>query len=304
MRVTNAMYYKNWLMNLERTNERMQRNEMMTSSGKKILYLDDDPTGLSQVISIKEQITKQEEYLRAIDDGMGWLNTTESVLATVSDSLAKAQELAMEGANGTLSQNEDEDLAHHIDMIIDDIISFANSKYGGKYIFSGKKTVFNKDDEPHMKPFEKSANGVDYYGTNKVDGSINREISDGNSVEINYAGDELFVDSKVFGSLFDLKDTLNSGDQDAIATAIEPVKNAFEEIVSFRARLGYKINNLEVAQEQHEMQKLNLESILGDLEGADIAESITNLKKEETAYQAALMIGSQMMQMSLLDFLR
>lgn len=307
MRVTNAMYYNNWLKNLERTSESMQRNEMMTSSGKKILHLDDDPTGLSQVISIKEQITKQEEYLRAIDDGMGWLNTTESVLASVSDVLAKAQELAMEGANGTVSENENKELAQHIDMMIEDVISMANSQYGGKYLFSGQQTKqkpFELIDKTQLVNDTDSLTlgaGLNYRGDDK---SVLREINSGNTMEINYTGEEVFVKSNVIGSLAKLKEAFESGDNTEISEAIVPVKKAFEDVVSFRARLGYKINNLETAKEQHEMQQFNLESILGDLEGADIAESITNLKKQETAYQAALMIGSQMMQMSLLDFLR
>lgn len=296
MRVTNAMYTKNWLKNLERTTERMQRNEMMVSSGKSLLNLHDNPTGLSQSISIKEQITKQEEYLRAIDDGTAWLNTTEAALASVSDLLAEAQELAQVGANGPVSRNEIKDLAQHMDLIIDQMVDLANSKHADKYLFSGQQTK--------ITPFERdgvSPDGVKYNGDTN---SISREIHADSNIDINISGEEAFQTSKVFESLATLKKAFDSGDQKAIADAIAPIEEAFENAVSLRATVGYKMNRLQSVSEQHEMQKFHLESILGDIEGADIAETITNLKKEETAYQAALMVGSNMMQMSLLDFLR
>lgn len=293
MRVTDAMYSKKWLTNLQRTAERLQSDEVRVASSKSIINLSDNPIGISKIIGLKEQITKQEDYITAVDDSINWLKTSENVLGTVTNLVMKAREIGEVGANGTVVQGDGLNMAGQIDQIIAQVIDLANTQYNGKYIFSGEKT--------QTKPFAASGS-FDYSGD---ENSLVREIHAGSTMAISSSGEEIFLESDVLDSLQELRNALASNNAEGVReSAIPRVNEAFNNILAQRVNYGQKINRLESTKDQHEMQNINFKNILGELEEGEITETINNLKKEESAYQAALMVGSRMMQTSLLDFLK
>jgi len=296
MRVTDDMRLHNWMKNLQSTSKKLEKAEQAISSGKSLLKPSDNPSGVSQVIRIKEQIHKLDKYIETADDGLGWLKTTEVTLAALTETLSEARETALEGASAAVSENQRQELGKYIGEIIDYVVSLGNTEYGGRYLFAGEET--------EIKPFQLNGEktGVEPYAGGM--GSVNRQIMRDDIIAVNYSGQETFVDSKVFSSLFDLKQGLDTNNLDLVNSASSDLDDALKSVISQRALMGSKINRFTDIKEQHTMQRDHFDGLVGEIEEGNLAEMIATLKKEQTAYEAALAVGARINSISLLDFLR
>ena len=79
---------------------------------------------------------------------------------------------------------------------------------------------------------------------------------------------------------------------------------AIDKNVTTRAEIGAKMNRLDLTQSRLEDQEINLRSLKSENEDVDIAETIMELRMQESVYQASLASGARVMQPTLLDFLR
>ncbi|MGI6065980.1 MAG: flagellar hook-associated protein FlgL [Bacillota bacterium] len=296
MRVTNAMQMENWLHTLGRTSSRLERAQVTLASGQSLQRPSDDPTGISRSIILQDQIGSLKRSFQSIDDGLAWLKTADTVLGNVTNTLNQAYETALLGANGTITDEQRLDLVGQVDQMIEQVVEMANAQYAGNYIFSGEKVK--------VKPFDldSAKTGINPYAGGE--GSIFRQVADENLISINYSGQEVFVDTKVFDALLHLKETLAGDDQEGIQQAAHEVQEAFKQIVEIRGVVGSRISRLEETKDLYHEQKAHLENRLGEITEGSLPEMIAALKREETAYQAALLVGARINSISLLDYLR
>lgn len=297
MRVTNYAHMQNWLKSQNKVLERLTRAEMSVSSEKVLQVPSDNPAGMSRVINLNQQVRKQNNYITAIQDGLGWLKMGELSLDSVTEALSDAKELALIAVNGTITSQESLSLMiSQADELIEFVVSLTNTTYGGEYIFSG--------DTTNVLPFKLNGagTGVEPYAGGA--GSLKRQIQEDQSVSVTFRGDELFEDSGVFDSLFKLKEGLASGDTATLQEAIAELDNSFTKVVEFQGSMGIRINQFESMEEMHTDQIDYLETLITNIEDVDIVQAITDLKSEQVAYQAVLAVGAQISNISLLDYLR
>ncbi|ATW25693.1 flagellar hook-associated protein FlgL [Candidatus Formimonas warabiya] len=297
MRVTNYAHMQNWLKSQRKVLERLNRAELSVMSEKALQVPSDNPAGMSRVINLNQQVRKQNNFNTAIQDGLGWLKMEELTMDSVSDALADAKELALTAVNGTITSQESYSLMIiQADELIEYVVSLANTTYGGQYIFSG--------DTTDIMPFKLNSGGTavePYAGGN---GALKRQIQEDQSVAVTYRGDELFEDSGVFASLFKLKEGLATQNTDLLQEAIGDLDNSFTKAVEFQGSMGIRINQFESMEEMHTDQIDYLETLITSIEDVDIVQAITDLKSEQTTYAAVLAVGAQIMNVSLLDYLK
>jgi flagellar hook-associated protein 3 FlgL len=118
----------------------------------------------------KSTIVEAEEYLKKISEARSFMNTTDSALANVTDILHRANELTIQGANGTSSESAREAIAAEVGQLKDQIGVIANTTFGSKYIFAGTNVT-----EAPMQ------DGV-WTGNDKA---MNLEIGAGTTVKVN-----------------------------------------------------------------------------------------------------------------------
>jgi flagellar hook-associated protein 3 FlgL len=260
------------------------------SSGKSITKPSDDPVGIQNALRFKSSVAMVEQWQSNASEALSYMNTADSVLGQLTSLLQRAQELGLQGANGTNSENGRKAIVEEIGQIKDQIRSLANTKVGNKYIFSGTDT----DTEPIA---------VDY----SFQGNTDPVLFDiGNNVQINVMvnGQELFIDSNIFNNLDELETQLSNGDAAQISAAAEGVGQNVARVTAIRANLGARVNRLEAVQSQLESMYLNLKKNLSEIEDANMAKTITDFTNQQNLYQAALAVGSRILQPSLIDFMR
>src|SRR6185295_17289455 len=109
----------------------------------------------------------------------------------------------------------------------------------------------------------------------------------------------------LFNHLIGLRDALLAGDQTAISGTLKTQLAADEENFLIHVGInGALQSQLETAQKLAAHNQDSIESSVSKEADVDLAQTLVELSQTQTAYQAALQSGSQILSQTLLDYLR
>jgi len=289
MRVANRYIFESVKYNLGNISEELSKVNEIATTGKKINNLSDDPMGLTQSLTIQSDLAGIEQMGRNIDFGNSWLNASESALTSVETILSDTKALCVQMANGTIGADQRSVAAETVQNNLEEIVSLANTNVAGNYIFSGTKT--------DTVPFDQTTGA--YYGDSNA---FAIKISKNSTIEIGSAGDAVF--GTLFSTLTDLKDALQNNNVDGIQEAMDNLDGHFDDIKTKVSDVGSKMNRMEIKNKIYQDLNLTNTERLSNIEDADIAEAVMNVKAAELTYQAALASSSKVMTLSLVDYLK
>ncbi len=289
MRVTNQMLADRVLADLNATNTRRMKIHQQMSSGRRLEVPSDDPVKVVDALRYRSNLVETEQYLANVSEARTWLDTTDSALNNITALVQRARELAVQGAVGALPQSALDALAEEVRNLRDEVINVGNASHGGRYLFSGTKTLTPAFD----------AAGV-YQGDT---GQISREVGPGVSVGINVRGD--LAIKPAIDALSQLAADLAAGNTNAVGGAdLGQLDAAIDTLFKYRAEVGAKFNRLELAENRLQDLSVSLNRLQSDVEDTDLAEAGVRLAEMESAYRVALSAAGRIVQPTLLDFLR
>jgi len=111
------------------------------------------------------------------------------------------------------------------------------------------------------------------------------------------------VDS-VFTHLIALRDSLVNNDSRGITFAGDGLEGDISSLSRIRADVGVRSQRVEQQQQRSAELKISEQVFLSNLRDADLTEVITKFSQLRQQLEATLLVGSQSLQLSLLDFLR
>lgn len=322
MRITNNTMNRTFMRNLNKNLNNMDKYWNQLSSGKEVSKPSDNPLLVSKIMDLSNNILQNKQYNRNISESIGWTKTQDGALDGANSTLNRIRDLIIYASSGTQSETSLKSIADEVQQKIAELADTFNTNFDGRYIFSGQKTL--------TKPFE-LADGSDpnvpkgaliYHGDNPTgdgaDENLIREITKGVTIELITSGNKIMggtadydggVDENHLGKLLNnILDALNTGTDDAI----KDPNNAFlgkldkhiDNILQLRSQIGAINNRLETSEERNKAENLNLNTLLSEREDIDIAEKYMEYSMMKTVYHASLSIGAQLLQPSLLDYLR
>jgi flagellar hook-associated protein 3 FlgL len=208
--------------------------------------------------------------------------------------LNRAISLGVQGATGTLSNDNRQAIAEEVGKLRDQLLSLANVSYEGRYIFSGTAQV---------QPFVSDATApsrVRYCGNSGVNTVA---VGNGYEVQVNVPGDQFFAKagSDVFQAVRDLIGALQT--DTGIDTAVASVRKAFDYLTGQRVFYGNSINQLRAQQTYLAGEKLQLVQQEDTIAGADTAAVVSQLAASQTARTAALAATGKLSESSLFDYI-
>ncbi len=297
MRVTMNSLYDRINTDLSRLVENQAKTNAAISSGKIYRRPSDAPVELTHALEYRSELSDTNQYERNIVFGQGWVQATETTIRQIHDRLLRARELAVQGANDTLSSGDRRAIAAEIEVIQEEVVSLANTSVGGRHLFAGSRTKgYDNGEAPFL--IDKYGN-VTYHG-NEDDFSI--DIGPGRSQKINLDGKSALIQSGMFEALDMLHDALNANSQHSIETAIGDLEVSMDHVSDQTSKLGAMGNTLENMETVSTSLSLTIEERLSDVQDTDIIRAISDLKTLDAGYQAALAAASKVMKMSLADF--
>ena len=141
MRVTQNMMSNIFVRNLQKQTEAMLQRQEQLASQKRINRPSDDPAGMARVLDGRSSLAAIDQYVENIKQGKSRLEITETTLEQVDDLVQQAGDLARANSGEEITAEQREFAAENIKEIYDHIMQLANSKFGGRYMFSGYQTA-------------------------------------------------------------------------------------------------------------------------------------------------------------------
>lgn len=300
-RISSVYMVDQGIHNLQNNLFAMNNLQNKIASGKNISNPSDDPVGLTQLLRLNLALNQDDRYGRNIDDALGEMSASEVAIKGIVDVTHRVKELAVQAANGVNSQNQLDAIGQEIDGLIEHLVQLGNTKFAGRYLFSGFLT--------DTAPFD--AGGANYNGSpNAAPTDYQRqvEIAEGTYVPVNINGDDLLgsvaTGSGLLFTINQLRNDITAGDFDAIRADIDLIAADQTTILQLQTSLGGRINQLELTKNRIEDRKTVQTAQIAKIQEVNMPEAISNLNFQQTIYQASLGIMSRIMQTSLVNFLR
>jgi flagellar hook-associated protein 3 FlgL len=267
------------------------------STGRQVNQLSDNPAAASQDVLNHVQSNQDDQFLQNNSFLQSQGQSIDSTLSSVVTAVTQAISLAVEGANGTLSDANRQAVAEQVSGIRDQVLGLANQTYQGSYVFSGTATSTQPFVLDPTQP-----DGVKYNGNTNVN-SV--EISNGQTIPINLPGSQIFTNpaGDVLGALNGLITALQTNT--GLPAANTNLDQAFTQLTTQRVFYGNALKQLQSSQTTLNSDKVQLAAQENSLVGVDLATSITNLEQASTATNAILSATNQILStLNLLNYLK
>ena len=315
-----------------KTKGKVEDLQMKGSTLKRVTKPSDDPVGNVELLAIRSQNIDATQYLRNLNFAQTQLSFTETVLEEMTDLLVKAKELAVGQASSIYSPEIREGVSKEIHQLRQQVLSLSNKRMGNRYLFSGQKVL--------TRPFDQDGK---YHGDlNKVNIEINKDVYvpiNINGKELFYGSakkpkEKSDVDLKepgiehnpnvevmrkpasveaaaaeaetatIFDELRALENALLTDNPQIIQGLLERLDTSIDRVVAYRTEIGALTNTISNAESNIEKTKLLNEAHKSKIEDADVTELFTDLQKEQNVLKATYKASSNLMNTSLMDFLR
>ncbi|MFQ5736258.1 MAG: flagellar hook-associated protein FlgL [Thermodesulfobacteriota bacterium] len=280
MRITQGMMYNTYINDIVRRQETLYSLDKQLATGKRVNAPSDDPVNAGTILSSKSVLSSFNQYQRNIDSGYSYLNITEKALSSVKDVITSVKEIATTNATGTMDAVGRANSASIVSNLLDELVSLGNTEFDGRYVFSGYKT-----DTPAL-----SATGA-YQGDSNRYGI---RISGTSTLTVGVNGDEVFKGAgggggtDILQTVSDLVTALAANDVAGIEASIGALDSSFNQVTAAVAEIGGKVNRLQSAEATLSTTRLEVSATVSNLEDADVASVISELKLGQIALEAAL----------------
>ncbi|RDV28826.1 flagellar hook-associated protein FlgL [Lysinibacillus capsici] len=304
MRVTQSMLSNNMLRNLNNSYGKMSKLQDQINSGSKITRPSDDPVIAVKGMGYRRDLAKVEQYTRNMITASSWLDSTDESLNQVGEQMKRVRELVIQAANDTNTPEEREKMKMEIDQIRQQLQDVGNTNIGGSYIFSGTNT---------NQPLFISGGSGKVIDPTINNNTVNIEIYDGIQIPVNTPGKDLFKNiDDMMGKISDLlgdptKTGVEIGDLlggVSSSSTNDDILTMHNKVLEAQADIGARQNRVEMMENRLGIREVNVTKQLRDNESVDYSKAITEMVTHESIHQAALSVGSKIIQQTLVDFIR
>lgn len=268
------------------------------ASGRRLRRVSTDPVATVRVLRNRNKIENLTQFRRTIDYAKGYLSKTEDALRGIADSLIRAKELSVQQANGTWDAETREIVSAEVRNLAEQVTQLGNSTYADKYVFGGFRT-----GTPPL-----GADGT--FGGD--DGVIVVQVDEDNWRPVNIPGREIFdvPPDKEGGklplvqTLRELHRALSTNDVDLLHRSMSRLDEVTGEVVKATALLGSRQASIDDVSQRMDRSEEQLYSDSNALEGVDPIKAAMNLKRAQNAMEFTLKSSADILQPTLLTFLK
>ncbi|AJI25464.1 flagellar hook-associated protein FlgL [Priestia megaterium] len=293
MRVTQGMLAANSLKQISNSYNKLETLQNQLSTGKKITRPSDDPVVATKGMAYRSNLSEVNQYKRNLTEAQSWFDSSESGLEQVNSILQRTKELVVQGLNGTNESDDRQAIAREIEQLKLDYMQVGNTQVAGNYIFNGVNVG--------TAPISENASGMIESNINLDPFSV--EVSKGIQLRVNIHPENIFGQG-AFDLMNNVQTAFEQNDVNSLKDLSTQVDTQLSTLLAERSELGARSNRLELIENRLDSQEITATKMLSNNEDADIEQVITDLTVQESVHRAALGVGAQIIQPTLLDFLR
>jgi flagellar hook-associated protein 3 FlgL len=303
MRVSDGIRYETFKNNAAALKDKIDKNQQMTASGRKILTPSDDPVAMSKSIQLDAQKSVNSQYTRNLNTLSMFGSMYETSLNTIQDSLTRAKQLAISANSDTMDAAGRKASAEEIKKMIEQLAAVGNTKVGNTYIFGGKKT----DSPPFtldLDPASPTYYSVTYNGTADVPEVF---VSSGQTEELGISGQKVFDPgggTDIFMTLKNLKNGLENNVKTSIGNSITALDNTIDLTTTNISYVGTYTGSIDTITNTLQSNSDSLTEVISKMMDADMVDLISQYTLLTNAYEASLASMAKLQQMNVLNYLR
>lgn len=297
MRITNNIIQQGSLTTIQDNLKRIHAAQVRIATGLKIQKASDDPVGAGESMRARGTLRALDQYRRGIQTATRRADAEENALDQLTSILIRARELAT--AYGSDSSDAVGRRAGQIEVegLLRQAISIANSRVDDGYLFGGLDAA--------TRPYDVDESGPALgFTTVSPTGEFSVEISERQRVMVNHSGTTVFEDTGLLASIRDLAVAMGNNDAEGIRAVMPDVDRAFAGVQTLLGEVGSRANLLQVTTSNLDALELNLLTLKSEIEEVDIEKAMMELVGRQTSFQAALLSTSQLMNLTLTNYLR
>ena len=306
MRVGTFQSFQSQMSRMGSLQSTLSQLEAQIASGKRILDPSDDPLGSSRVADLQRSIDNNQQFIRNMDAITTQLSFADSAVDAMSNQMVRAKELAVQAANGTLTDADRKVISTELGQIIDQMLSLSNSRdAAGNYLFSGASVG--------TAPFARDATGaIGWQGSGeapKVPISADVAVSTGanglSMLSIETSGGR----QTILASLSEFKALLDDPSADAatftagMEKALRDTTAGIDRLADQRATFGSRMAQVETETGRLKTLETTMTTAKSNLESLDVAAAIVQLKSAMTLLDASQQSFAQIKKLSLFSYL-
>jgi len=236
------------------------------SSGLRINKAADDAAGLAVSEKLKNQVRGLNQAQRNAQDGISMLQTAEGGLSETQNILQRMRELAVQGANDTLTAADRQNIADELNQLSSEIDRISNNTD-----FNTQK-LLNGGIATGGVTFQIGANSGQI---------INVTVGTASASALTVGSSSISVDSAANAS-----------------TTITNLDNAIAHVSNERSKLGAYINRLQHTIANLGVQAENINAAKSRISDLDMAKEVVSMSKSQILSQSATSMLSQANQSS------
>ncbi|MGC2210607.1 MAG: flagellar hook-associated protein FlgL [Candidatus Korobacteraceae bacterium] len=298
MRV-NPNFNSDMINYIEQAQQAVDNASEQLSTGRRVNLPSDDPAADAAMVQENSQSASIDQYTANSDSLTDVLNTGDSTLSSVVTLMQQASSLAIEGSGSGMSQSDLSSIAAQVSDIQSQMLSLANTSFGGQYIFGGTAST-----TPPYVADASTPGQIDYVGNSQQN---QVQIGTGVSVAANLPGSSIFSQSgaNVFDALQSLTTALQSGNTTNIASAGTAITTALNAVSTAQVFYGNTVDELSSNESWLSQEKLNITSYQNTLVASNTAAAATDATQAETVLSASVAAAAQIdQQANLLNYLQ
>jgi flagellar hook-associated protein 3 FlgL len=251
------------------------------ATGKAMLKPSDDPAGYMIANSLKDDLSVIETTMKTANAASKVLNITESVFASLQDTLQRAYELAVAAAGeGVTSDATRKYTSSEVETLYDSAIQVLNTRYGGRTLLSGFKS-----DRP---AFDGQGN---FLGDG---GQIEIEVARGLRMPVNISGERAVMGIGIQGGINLLEPLKNlvlglkTNNTLLIQSTLDGFTKANDQISLVRGEIGSRTAQIDRAVSNSGQIQIDSLSGVSEIEDADAIKVFSELSRDQTVLKAAI----------------
>ena len=300
MRISTQTLFETGAARIGELQSGLVKTQQQIGTGRRILTPADDPVAAARALEVTQSQSLNTQYGVNRQHAKSSLGAVEGALSSVTALLHDVKAAVVSAGNGSFSDMERGFLATELRGRFEQLLGLANSRDAmGNYLFSGFQTA--------TPAFAETTPGVVQYqgdqGQRLVQADATRQMAVSNPGQAVFQGGG--VDA--FATLNDLITLLSTpgtaGLAAGLATANSKTDQALDNVLTIRASVGSRLQELDALDNAGEDRSLQYSQILSDLQDLDYAKALTQLSQQQVTLEAAQQSFVKTSGLSLFNFI-
>jgi flagellar hook-associated protein 3 FlgL len=284
MRVTDNHRYQSASRAMARSAERLQKLTDEATTGVRVGKPSDDPTAYAAMVRKDAEIAKLEARQTMLARAEGDISLSESTLASASDIVIRARELATQMADGTYSASDRAVAAAEVTQLREQLIGLANTQGARGHLFAGTAV-----DAAPFTPAGAFVGNDDTMGV---------AVADGVNLAANASGAKAFTAAggrDVFADLASLQNALATNNVAGVQSSLGDLDAGLKQIVGVRAGTGATLERMRSASSTMDGALIAVRSARATDVESDALTVLQALSQAQSSYEQSIAVARKLL---------